>query len=665
MSRSRRSTFLAVKLVALAAICSVGLIALPAVASAATPLCRVLDGAGVPLADNAMTVAPSSTTSLTLDCMSGGSMDNYDISNTSSAGWFADGVFSQANTETQDPPNNGDQMTGIYHASAAYGAEGFSFVGNDAQGNSSASVFVAVQVAAPAPVCTITSGDGQSVAKSTAAAPVAFTCSDNGDGPVTVGVAGGTLGTATLDTNGSSVDYTGDTQSGTDTGVRLFASTAHSLASTLTFTYVVTDAAPVCNTLNLEVQGGQDEQLLVDYAHEAACSDANGDTLSYTVSDSSGASGTLDDGNVGIYDEAATHFEDTTPFTDTFQVDATDGTNTTAFTVNILVKPNHPPTCTVDAGDDHQSVTHNGASITIGIHCSDQDISFLPQNDEFGVWFDENALSSQGRAQLNDNSDTITYTPNWNGLGPDTVALLVTQNTDGAQQSTLLVHVNVTDQAPACADASLAMTSDSFAGADLACTDANGDYVGYSVDRAPQNGTIYQSGSIFSYIPNAGFVGTDTFTVLADDGAMQTPITITAHVAAATPAGVPVVTPPTIVPPVVLVTPPAPKLSSPVTVKDGKVSLELGCTNQTASCKARVALTMLLGGKTVSLGTKAITIKSGKHGAITISLSGNARKALKPFAGKTITVKVAVKTTNPKTGEKVIVTTALKVKVPR
>jgi hypothetical protein len=127
----------------------------------------------------------------------------------------------------------------------------------------------------------------------------------------------------------------------------------------------------------------------------------------------------------------------------------------------------------------------------------------------------------------------------------------------------------------------------------------------------------------------------------------------------------PVVTPPVVVPPVVIVTPPAPKLSSPVTVKDGKVALELGCANTTTSCKASVGLSTTIAGKTVSLGQKAITIAPGKNGAIKVALSSAAKKALKAFAGKTITVKVAVVTTNPKTGKTVTVTKALKVKVPR
>jgi hypothetical protein len=420
----------------------------------------------------------------------------------------------------------------------------------------------------------------------------------------------------------------------------------------------VTDAAPVCSTINETLQGGQDEQLILDFA--AHCSDVNGDSLEYTV-DSSGASGTLDFS--GIYDESPDHYEDTTSFTDTFQVSASDGTSDTPFTVHILVTPNHPPTCTVNSGDDGQNVVHGGASITIGIHCSDQDTSTLTQNDEFNVWFDEDALSTQGSARLNDAGDTLTYSPYWGGLGSDTIALVVTQNNDQAQHSTLLVHVNVTDaSAPACTDVSLAMTNASSAGADLGCADADGDFV----DQAPLNGTVSQSGSgsTITYVPNPGFVGTDTFTMIADDGARQTPITVSAHVSAAAP----VVTPPVVTPPAVIqpvVTPKAPKVSGAVTLKGGAVTLALGCADTTTSCKASVGLSTTIGGKKVDLGSKSITIKPGTDGTLKVTLSGAARKALKAFAGKTITVKVAVKTTNPKTGKTTTATKALKVKVPR
>jgi len=79
---------------------------------------------------------------------------------------------------------------------------------------------VFVLVGLPAPVCTITANDGQNVAKNTDATPVAFTCTDNGDGNVSLMIFGGSFGDATLDAvapNGRSgfVDYAAGAGAGT------------------------------------------------------------------------------------------------------------------------------------------------------------------------------------------------------------------------------------------------------------------------------------------------------------------------------------------------------------------------------------------------------------------------------------------------------------------
>jgi hypothetical protein len=699
MSRSRPSTFLALKLVALAAICSVGLIAMPAAASAADGDCVAYDHQGAPLVNNSMTVVAGSLTNadLVLYCAGSATADTYTVDNTGSTGpgssssFFDDGVSSAPNTSVDDAPNfGGVELSGNFVAPDAPNGQytdSFTFTASNGGIDTFPVITVNVLVNPAPPVCTITDPltDNQNVVQGTEATPVAFTCTDNGDGPVLFsGGVQGEHGFSSVNEGGTKVDYLADAhESGADT-VALVAHTAHSGFPDvpLFFTYNVTDAAPACTPLNETVQGGQD--AAITFSFEPRCSDAD-DSLTYTVDDSSSvANGFLSiTGNQADYNEASSDAADTASFTDTFQVVVSDGNPDHVITVpvTVTVNPDHAPVCTTVSGDDNQSVVHGDHSIAIRIVCSDPDTASNPGDANFSVSLDFDSLPTQGYAELNENNDLITYSSNYEGLGPDTIAVVVS---GGAVSSTLLVHVNVTDAAPACADVSYSLTNDSSDGGDLACTDADGDFVSYDVGRAPANGSLYQSGSFFYYAPNAGFVGTDSFTVLADDGSMQTPITVTAHVSAAPPVVVvpPLVTPPVvvapvvvpvtpvapvtpIVPPVVIVTPPAPKLSSPVTVKDGKVSLELGCANQTTSCKASVALTTKLAGKTVSLGTQAITIKSGKNGAIKISLSGAARKALKASAGKTITVTVAIKTTNPKTGKTVSTTKALKVKVPR
>lgn len=698
MSRSRRSKFLALKLVALAATCSVGLIALPGAASAAgIGTCVVYDNQGAPLQDNTITIVAGTSTQLRLDCQGGANVTNYNIDNSSSFGFFDDTTIGNTGTSdgglaVDDAPNAGTEMIGDFRASSAplgQYDDAFTFTADNGGADTFAPVTITVHVNPAPPICTITdpSQDNQSVAQGTEATThVAFTCTGNGDGETFFsGPVQGEHGLFSTDTNGETVDYVANAhESGADT-VALIAHTANSgYSEPLFFHYTVTDATATCAPIANTLQGGQDAGLTVNF--EPSCSDTD-DTLSYRAADgSTGAQGTY--GYLSITGNQAYYREDssavaslTAPVTETFQVEVIDGNpgHVVTVPVTITINPDHAPVCTVVSGDDNQSVVHGNNSISIGIVCADPDSGVNPGDAAFAVDLDQNALSTQGNASINNAQNEITYTSNYEGLGSDTIAVVASS---GTTSSTLLVHVTVTDHAPACADVALTMTNDSSDGADLACTDADGDSVNYSVDQAPLNGTVYQSGSsFFYYVPNDGFVGTDTFTVLADDGAIQTPITVTAHVSAAPPVVVPpvivppvvvppvvtppVVTPPVVVPPVVIVTPPAPKLSSPVTVQDGKVALELGCANTTTSCKASVGLSTTIAGKTVSLGQKTITIEPGKNGAIKVALSGAAKKALKAFAGKTITVKVAVVTTNPKTGKTVTVTKALKVKVPR
>ncbi|MGJ8654793.1 MAG: Ig-like domain-containing protein, partial [Opitutaceae bacterium] len=52
----------------------------------------------------------------------------------------------------------------------------------------------------------------------------------------------------------------------------------------------------------------------------------------------------------------------------------------------------------------------------------------------------------------------------------------------------------------------------------LSASDANGDPLTYSVVTPPSNGTLSGSAPELTYTPNAGFVGTDSFTYIANDG---------------------------------------------------------------------------------------------------------------------------------------------------
>ena len=53
-------------------------------------------------------------------------------------------------------------------------------------------------------------------------------------------------------------------------------------------------------------------------------------------------------------------------------------------------------------------------------------------------------------------------------------------------------------------------------------TDAEGDAVTYAVDQPPQKGTVVVDGADFTYTPDEGVTGSDSFTYTATDAAGNT-----------------------------------------------------------------------------------------------------------------------------------------------
>ena len=71
------------------------------------------------------------------------------------------------------------------------------------------------------------------------------------------------------------------------------------------------------------------------------------------------------------------------------------------------------------------------------------------------------------------------------------------------------------DFAPVCQNATVAVPFETSVAAPLACTDANGHPITYSIVQAPTNGVlaaINQSAQTVAYDPFSGFSGTDSFT---------------------------------------------------------------------------------------------------------------------------------------------------------
>ena len=125
-------------------------------------------------------------------------------------------------------------------------------------------------------------------------------------------------------------------------------------------------------------------------------------------------------------------------------------------------------------------------------------------------------------ATFNANTGTYTYTPTANYSGPDVFTFTVTDTTNGqvSAQATVIITVAALPIAatpPQASSASFTLYSGQPLAGTLVAVDAAGHALSYSAVQ-PSHGTVSVATSgTFTYTPNAGYVGSDSFTFTAID----------------------------------------------------------------------------------------------------------------------------------------------------
>lgn len=106
------------------------------------------------------------------------------------------------------------------------------------------------------------------------------------------------------------------------------------------------------------------------------------------------------------------------------------------------------------------------------------------------------------------------------GLGTWNATLIVTDDAGQQGSATLSFIVKSSNTPPTASNYSASTPVDTQAKADLSssASDPDGDSLTYSVASQPANGTATMWGTYFTYTPNSGFTGTDSFTYKVDDG---------------------------------------------------------------------------------------------------------------------------------------------------
>ena len=144
-------------------------------------------------------------------------------------------------------------------------------------------------------------------------------------------------------------------------------------------------------------------------------------------------------------------------------------------------------------------------------------------------------------------SATVLYTPPASGTGSDTFTYKAT-NVSGEASPEGTFTINLVASMPAGAPIAVNQSVHTVQGAGkafaLAAMSRNGAALTYDILTPPANGTLTGAAPNLFYIPNSGFVGSDTLSFKATDGAGgSAPATVTIHVQApgsyTPPTGVP------------------------------------------------------------------------------------------------------------------------------
>jgi hypothetical protein len=289
----------------------------------------------------------------------------------------------------------------------------------------------------------------------------------------------------------------------------------------------------------------QDHFLIVDAANGVLVndSDADGDALNVEgviVFPAHGALQIEADGSFLYTPEIGFTGEDG------FQYQLFDQKASVLVDVTISVEPNTAPV----AGDDAFSVEQD-TTLTVdapGVFANDAD----PEGDPFKLDF----IGAPGHGTLAgpEPDGSFVYTPEAGFVGVDSFTYRIKDLNEDLISNTATVTITVTEKTPANAapvatddvyavEQDSPLTVDAAAGLLTNDTDPDGDTLTASLvpGAEPAHGTLtaFAADGSFTYVPEAGFAGSDSFAYRASDGrAESTPATVTITVNAA-PTGEP------------------------------------------------------------------------------------------------------------------------------
>jgi hypothetical protein len=164
---------------------------------------------------------------------------------------------------------------------------------------------------------------------------------------------------------------------------------------------------------------------------------------------------------------------------------------------------NHAP---VASSQSVNATEDTPASITLS--ASDQDSDPL-------TW---SIVTTPAHGTLSGNGSSIVYTPASNYNGPDTFTFRVNDGFVNSNVATVSIAVAPVNDLPVANVQSVSLPQDSSLGIVLTGTDVENGALTYAIASSPAHGSLSGTGASVTYIPQAGFSGSDAFTFTVNDG---------------------------------------------------------------------------------------------------------------------------------------------------
>ncbi len=168
---------------------------------------------------------------------------------------------------------------------------------------------------------------------------------------------------------------------------------------------------------------------------------------------------------------------------------------------------NNPPV----ANDDAIS-TPNDSAVTIDALANDHDAD----GDDLTITI----VSGPTHGTVEIVNNKLVYTPDSQFIGNDSITYQIDDGNGGQDTAVISVNVGLANGAPVANDDLISTFGNASVQFDVLNNDSDPDNDPLSVNLVsnPANGSLTQQGSQFTYTPNPGFSGTDTFEYQIDDG---------------------------------------------------------------------------------------------------------------------------------------------------